>query len=107
MEELMSTEKKKESSVSWVRIFNSIFLRKKVISNVHKKPSSLATIGITGTCLVSSSKSGFLFLTLYSTGYFRSLGPTLKIFVFPLTRPCFSGMGQPVGRKTLFFNFSN
>ena len=45
MEELMSTEKKKESSViSWARILNSIFLRKKVISNVHKKPSSLATI---------------------------------------------------------------
>ena len=27
--------------------------------------------------------------------------PTLKIFLFPLTRPCFSGMGRSVGK--LFF----
>ena len=27
------------------------------------------------------------------------LRPTLKVFLFPLTRPCFSGM---VGRKTIF-----
>ena len=24
-------------------------------------------------------------------------GPTLKIFLFPLTRPCFTGMGRSVG----------
>ena len=29
------------------------------------------------------------------------LRPTLKIFLFPLTRPCFSGMGRSVGK--LFF----
>ena len=29
------------------------------------------------------------------------LRPTLKIFLFPLTRPCFSGMGLLVGK--LFF----
>ena len=57
MEELMSTEKKKESSVSWARIF----LRKKVISNVHKKPFNLATM----TCL-----EWIPVLTLYSIGYF-------------------------------------
>ena len=30
-----------------------------------------------------------------------SAGPTLKIFLFPLTRPCFTGMGRSVGK--LFF----
>ena len=32
---------------------------------------------------------------------FKGLRPTLKIFLFPLTRPCFSGMGRSVGK--LFF----
>ena len=30
--------------------------------------------------------------------------PTLKIFLFPLTRPCFTSMGRSV---RFFFNFSN
>ena len=34
-----------------------------------------------------------------------SMRPTLKIFVFPLTRPCFNGMGGSVGN--FFLNFSN
>ena len=33
-----------------------------------------------------------------------SIRPTLKIFLFPLTLPCFSGMGRSVGR-IFFFNF--
>ena len=33
--------------------------------------------------------------------YRRCIRPTLKIFVFPLTRPCFSGIGWLVGK--LFF----
>ena len=35
---------------------------------------------------------------MYQESMFR---PTLKIFLFPLTRPCFSGMGRSVGK--LFF----
>ena len=34
----------------------------------------------------------------------ENMRPTLKIFLFPFTRPCFSGMGRSVGK--LFFYFS-
>ena len=30
------------------------------------------------------------------------VGPTLKLFLFPLTRPCFSDMGRSVGKKKFF-----
>ena len=28
----------------------------------------------------------------------EQIRPTLKIFLFPLTQPCFSGMGRSVGK---------
>ena len=34
----------------------------------------------------------------------KQLRPNLNIFLFPLTRTCFTGMGWSVG---IFFNFSN
>ena len=39
-------------------------------------------------------------------GLIHYTGPTLKSFLFPLTRPCFSSMGRSVG-KLFFYNFSN
>ena len=34
------------------------------------------------------------------------LRPTLEIFLFHLTRPCFSGVGWSVGRNIILFLFS-
>ena len=34
----------------------------------------------------------------------KRVRPTLKILLFPFTRPCFTGIGRSVG---IFFNFSN
>ena len=35
--------------------------------------------------------------------FMYSIRPTLEIFLFPLTGPCFSGMGRSVGIHVLLF----
>ena len=41
------------------------------------------------------------------SGIEHTVRPTLKIFLFLLTRPCFSGMGRSVGKLYFFLFFLN
>ena len=54
--------------------------------------------------LYTVNRSAFiLFLKIYILYTCLLFRPTLKIVLFPLTRPCFTGMGRSVGK--LFFLF--